>query len=480
MAFRYYCVLCLLIVLAACAPPTSNLTPVAAVRDATPTRLAGDAPPATRTPTATITPPPASATPAHTATATPFVTRTAIATADPDTSPATIIPTALPALPDTPDTDVFLLIGTDTSGLQRATRTDAILLLAVHRTAGTATLLALPRDLYVYIPTRGMDRLNTAYPHGAQTDYPGGGEALLRDTIAYNFGIHAPVYARIDFGGFETLVNALGGVEVAVACPLQDWALQPGGDPTNEDDWAMLTLPAGIHTLDGRTALWYVRSRRTSTDLDRGRRQQDVLRAIGAAARAEGWLEALPGLWGMLTGYIDTNLTLDRAVGLVPWALSLQLDRIDRLILARDVHYRSWSTPGGASVLLPEGDALAQLTQDFLAPPTDNQLVQDMARVQITNHSGRAGMAQVAAARLAWEGLAATFDDSGGGAEQDTTTLYDFTGRTKDNPLAALQAALGVADSQIVVQPVRDRTVDFRVNLGRDYAPCVYPVLPPE
>lgn len=389
-------------------------------------------------------------------------------------------PTALPSLPDSPGTEIFLIMGTDSSGLDRATRTDAIVLLALHREAGAATLLALPRDLYVFIPTRGMDRLNTAYPHGAQTGYPGGGAALLRDTIAYNLGIHAPVYARVDFAGFEALVDALGGVEVAVACPMQDWALRPGGDPLLEDDWAMLTLPAGVHRLDGRLALWYVRSRRTSTDLDRGRRQQDVLRALGSEARDQGWLETLPGLWGMLTGYVDTNLTLDRALGLAPTMLGLSADRIDRLLLRRGEHYDSWTAPGGAAVLVPHGEALAALAADFARLPTENRLVLAGASVQVVNHSGRPDMARIAAERLAWEGLVATYDDSGGGAVLTETAIVDFTGRAKDSPLAVLQAALGVDDARVSVRPLRERAVDFRVDLGADYDPCVYPVLEPE
>jgi hypothetical protein len=242
----------------------------------------------------------------------------------------------------------------------------------------------------------------------------------------------------------------------------------------------MLTLPAGVHHLDGRLALWYVRSRRTSTDLDRGRRQQDALRAIGEAVRARGWLEALPGLWDMLTGTVDTNLTLDRAIGLAPLALTLDTSRVDRLLLQRDVHYRSWTTPGGEAVLLPQGDALASLAADFLAPPAANQWESAAASVHIVNHSGQPDMARITAQRLAWEGLAATYDDSGGGAELSATVIYDLAGRTKDSPLAALQAILGVGDAHVISQPVRDRAVDFRVELGRDYNPCVYPILPPE
>ncbi|GAB4572216.1 MAG: hypothetical protein Kow0077_10980 [Anaerolineae bacterium] len=469
-----------LLAVVACKPAASDLTPIAAVSNATPTRLALDGPPPTATPTATVTPVPVLSSTATQPgiTPSPLPTRTPIAL-QASTTLVTPLPSPLPVLPDSPETDVFLLIGTDAPTLARITRTDAILLVAVHRTGGAVTLLSIPRDLYVAIPTRGMDRINTAFAHGEQTGYPGGGAALLRDTIAYNLGIHAPIYARIDFSGFETLIDALGGVEVTVPCALQDWALKPGGNPANEDDWAMLTLPAGVHQLDGRTALWYVRSRRTSTDLDRGRRQQDVLRAIGEAARRAGWLEAVPGLWELFTRYVDTNLTLDQALTLAPLALTLDISQINRRLFLRDEHYRSWTTPGGEAVLLPIGDAVAALAADFLTSPTANQLVLRDVRVAILNHSGQPGMARIAAYHLAWNGLPATYDDSGGGSTRTDTVIYDLTGRQKDSPLAALQSLLDVDDAHVITRPDPNRTIDFRVELGSDYDPCIYPVLPP-
>ena len=470
----------LLLLLAGCGGD-STLTPLAPQTDTAPTRLALAGPPATATVTPTATSTPITLTP----TASPTFTATASHTPPPTppetltAAPITAVPTMLPPLPDSGETTVILLIGIDTADPTRLGRTDALLLVAVHHTAGTVTLLSIPRDLFVYIPTRGMDRINTAYAHGEITGYPGGGAALLRDTIVYNLGIHAPYYARVDFSGFESLVDALGGVDVTVDCPLQDWALRPGGDPANEDDWALLTLPVGVQHLDGRLALWYARSRRTSTDLDRSRRQQDILRAIGQRIRDGGWLDALPEAWNTLTAAIETNFTPDVLAGLVPLALNMDVSHVARLTFERGMHYRSWTTPDGQAVLLPEGEAVAALAADFLAPPTANRLVLNGASVHVVNHTGQPDLAQVAAARLAWEGLAATFDDSGGGAERAQTVIYDFTGRTKDSPLARLQDVLGVDDAHVIVRPETARTADFRVELGRDYDPCVYPVLSP-
>ena len=159
----------------------------------------------------------------------------------------------------------YLLLGSDTSNPQNNGRTDAIMVVSVNRTAGTVALLSIPRDLYLYIPDWGMGRINTAYAHGEAVE-AGRGPQLLIDTIRYNLGLTIDHYARVDFIGFKRIVDGVGGVELPVDCAIQDWRLiEPDMDPTIEENWAIFTLPIGMQHVDGDLALWYVRSRRTSS-----------------------------------------------------------------------------------------------------------------------------------------------------------------------------------------------------------------------
>ena len=105
-----------------------------------------------------------------------------------------------------------------------------------------ATMVSIPRDSYVDIPGYGSDKINAAYVDG--------GPALLAQTVEEATGLRLDHYAEVGFGGFPTVVDALGGVEV---CPAE-----PISDPL-----AGIDLPAGCQTLDGRNALGYVRSRAT-------------------------------------------------------------------------------------------------------------------------------------------------------------------------------------------------------------------------
>ena len=182
------------------------------------------------------------------------------------------------------DTINFLLLGSDTRG-GTSFRTDTMVIAIVRPSTGEVSLISLPRDLWVNIPLVGMQRLNTAYEYGVIYNYPGGGPALLRDTILNNLGINVDHTAMVDFNGFRQVVNTIGGVEVPVFCPYTDWHLiSPELDPENEYNWELYTVGPGVVKMDGDLALWYARSRKRSNDFDRGRRQQEVLRAIYSQA----------------------------------------------------------------------------------------------------------------------------------------------------------------------------------------------------
>ncbi len=160
-------------------------------------------------------------------------------------------------------------------------------------------MLSLPRDLYVYIPGWQMTKINLALPHGHGVEYAnGGGGGLIKDTIEYNLGIPIDYYARIGFDGFKTIIDTLGGIEIINNCKLRDWRLiSPELDPTVEENWEQFILEPGIHEMDGDFALWYARSRRTTNDFERGRRQQQVLRAIFDKGLQRNTLTEIPELW---------------------------------------------------------------------------------------------------------------------------------------------------------------------------------------
>jgi LCP family protein required for cell wall assembly len=142
--------------------------------------------------------------------------------------------------------------------------TDTLMIL--HTGSGPTTLVSLPRDSIVSIPGHGRAKINSAYAKGGGPD--GGGPALLVQAVEQATGLRIDHYAEIGFLGIVTVVDAIGGVELDVPEAI-------------EDPKAALDIKAGVQTLDGATALGYVRTRATaSSDFGRVERQRALLSAL--------------------------------------------------------------------------------------------------------------------------------------------------------------------------------------------------------
>lgn len=392
-------------------------------------------------------------------------------------TPDEIPPEMLPIETDG-DPLLVLLIGADTAVRSNAGRTDVLLLTAIDTAANSVSMLSLPRDLYVNIPNVGMGRINTAYAYGEQHEAGTGPETLI-ETIRYNLGLEVDYWARVDFADFRQLIDDLGGVELVVDCAIQDWRLrEPDLDPNLEESWAQFTLPVGVHRLDGDLALWYARSRRTSSDFDRGRRHQALMQAIWRRVRSLELDTQLQDVWPQLLELVDTNLPLDRMLALVPLGASLTPSQIAHVTLQNGIDVSSWRSPEGMSVLAPNRPALTETLTAFLSPPTANQLRAEPVTVEIVNATGIGWMPEVAAWRLAWDGYAIAFGEPAQFA-QTNSRLIDLSGQAKGNPAPQLLHALNLGSRALTVEPATDRPADFRLILGQDYYPCSYAVIPP-
>ncbi|MCL4236797.1 MAG: LCP family protein [Anaerolineae bacterium] len=435
-----------------------SLTPTPLLPTATPTFT----PTPTLTPTITITPTPT------------YVIEGTYAV--PVLTPIVPIPERVPLLDTDPDVVNFLLLGSDTSG-GGVGRTDVVIIVSVNKRVGSVAMWHVPRDLLVYIPNHTMERINLAFALGESSGFPGGGFGLMQETILYNFGMEIEHFARVDFDDFMRIVKELGGLQISVDCAIADWRLKsPELDQAVEDNWEYYTLPIGRQQLDPYMALWYVRSRMSTSDLDRGRRQIDALRAMWYQAREQGLFSQVTQLWPEAVEVVQTDMTLTDVLAMVPLAVSLDMSSIARYAGTRGVHYIPFRTPDdGRDVTLPNRDTLVPLIQDFLTPPTANRLGRGTVNVVVQDASGYGiGFDRVAVDRLAWEGFAASIDSSRAERPRDLSLIYDYTGQTKGSALDDLRRVLRVGEGQVVVQPDPNRTADFRVEIGGAYNSCVY------
>jgi LCP family protein required for cell wall assembly len=243
------------------------------------------------------------------------------------------------------------------AGLAGHTDTIAVLALAPP---GGATLVSFPRDLWVDIPGYGEQRLNVAYPLGAQGGDPADGAALLGRTLASEFGLAPERWARVDFRGFADLVDALGGVDVVVPRTLVD-----DHYPTEDYGTRRLVIPAGPQRFDGDAALAYVRTRAPDSDFGRIERQQQVLLALRARALTPDGLPRLPGALMALSRSVASNLSLPETLALLRTLATLPREQFRALTIGPDLAPPA-TGPGGAAVLMPRTAAIRQALADVL------------------------------------------------------------------------------------------------------------------
>lgn len=379
-------------------------------------------------------------------------------------------PPPSPILTDN-QTVTFLLLGSDTRG-GPSFRTDTIVIAAIRPLQGQVTLISVPRDLWVYIPNHGMDRINTAYLYGNREGYPGGGQALLKDTILYNLGIRIDHLAMVDFNGFRRIVDTLGGIDVPVFCPYTDWRLRsPNLDPNNENNWALYTVGPGLIHMDGDLALWYARSRQRSSDFDRGRRQQEVLRALYAAALRTDAISRLPQLYADLSSSVTTDLDLQTLLQLSPLAVTLSNADIRGYYIDRE-YVTPWTTPAGASVLLPNSQAIQAMLSRALSPSSRPPQAEAIV-VEVRNGSPYAGWDSLAAERLNYAGYETRLAPADR-RDYPATLLYDLTLDQDPARAASLLAVLGLSPPALIAAPM-DVNVSYVVIVGADYQPCFNP-----
>ncbi|MEZ4672132.1 MAG: LCP family protein [Anaerolineae bacterium] len=393
------------------------------------------------------------------------------------------IPEPMPLI-DEGDQDIvnILLIGAATNNPNNPGLTDSLMVVSVNRTAGAVSVVSIPRDLYVLLPGYTMQKLTTAYFYGENNLGEGGGIKLLLDTIRYNLGLNIDFYARVNFTGFNDIIDSVGGIDITVDCVIRDWKLKsPELDKQVADNYEMFIMRVGRWHMDSELALWYVRSRKTSSDLDRGRRQQDVLRALWRKIRAGNLLETLPQTWAALTESVTTNMTLADAVGMLPLVANLDTSDIRYFTFHQKHEVKNAVSPAGQSVLLPQREAITEMLQLVVLPPTASQIRPQRPTVAVVNASGVPTLDLVAADRLELEGFRTTVIDEGTVQYREFNHVVDYSGATKGSPLGKLTKVLRVTDDGIEITPDSNRDYDYKVYVGAmyQYWSCTRDVIQP-
>jgi LCP family protein required for cell wall assembly len=238
-------------------------------------------------------------------------------------------------------------------------RSDTIMILRRDKSTGAASLLSIPRDLWVQVPGhQGKRRINSAFNDGPE---------VLVQTIQQDLGLPINHFVEIDFSGFKSLVDALGGVEICV-----DFATRDVNTGLN------ITEP-GCHILDGVQALAYARSRHyeeyrdgkwhedPGSDISRTKRQQQFVNLALQTALAR--IKVDPFAAGRLVTAIGSSLRVDDELDPISAAASLR-SAVDSGIATFSLPVVGKTIGGNAVLVLGDGaDAvLAYFRGDGPAP----------------------------------------------------------------------------------------------------------------
>jgi polyisoprenyl-teichoic acid--peptidoglycan teichoic acid transferase len=263
-----------------------------------------------------------------------------------------------------------LVIGVDAVPGRTATLTDTMMVVSFDPVGKTASVVSLPRDL-VNVPLGDGNefgpKLNSLMSYGDSHPkvFPRGGIQTLQDAVGALLGIPIHYYARMEFAGFISMVDAVGGVDITVAKAIDD----PGYDGFGEGKrgWS---ISAGKHHLDGANALAYARSRKSAgeSDFTRAGRQQQIIVALRNAATKDGSLFwELPALLDAVGDTVRSDIPVERLPQLAAAIDEMGSGGITRAVIRHPL-VRSVETRYGSS-LQPDLAAIRDVAARLFPAP---------------------------------------------------------------------------------------------------------------
>lgn len=357
----------------------------------------------------------------------------------------------------------ILLLGMGGPGHDGPYLTDTIMIASIKPSTNEVALISVPRDLGVDIPGYGVRKINHVNHFGEMEQEDWGG-AFATEVISDLFDIDIPYYIRVDFQAFEDIINEVGGVRVTVDRSFTDYMY-----PAPNDQYQTVSFNAGPQTMDGNTALMFVRSRHggngEGSDFARAARQQKVILALKEKILSFNTLTnpvKIKKVMDALERHMTTNMEFDEILGFVRIAKNLDTDNIKTLVLDNGPqgYLVNGTGQNGAFYLFPragnfddinyaiehvyEGDIITPVYDDT---PAQEEPIHDDAIIEIQNGTWRAGLAARFKQRLIDANF---FVEDIGNTDPDykpilQSGIYDMTQTSAESTLTALKDELHIS-----------------------------------
>lgn len=233
--------------------------------------------------------------------------------------------------------------------------TDSMQVFSYDKVTKKSSLISIPRDLFVTIHDQKKDKINSAYEYGLS--HSPNSLKFIKDKISQISGVYIDQVVVFDFSSFKEIVDALGGVDVTLTVPFSE-----------SQQWgASFSLPVGVNHLDGQNALYYARSRYSSSDFDRSRRQQQIMFAIKDKLLKLNFLNDPVKSFSILTlirNDVKTDIGVWNFSELLDLVNKVKFDQIKKSVISTD-NLLIESKDNGAYILLPKSGTFADIKQLF-------------------------------------------------------------------------------------------------------------------
>lgn len=372
----------------------------------------------------------------------------------------------------------ILLLGIGGEGHEGGNLTDTMMVASIDPKNHEVVLISIPRDFAITLPGRGIQKINAAYAY-AEKDRPGtGGEAAVAAAEKVT-GLTIPYFALVDFKGFVSAIDHVGGVDVTIDNTFTD-ATYP------DERYGYLppvTFTKGNEHMDGKRALIFARSRHSAqnnegSDFARSERQKKIIVAFKSKVMKLGLtdLKTINNLMNDFTSHVRTNLEPYEIKRLSDLASGTSSEDIYSLSLApqgdlicSDLLELSPATETEPAVNMYviepcRGKTLADVHAYLKDIPFLAKLKKENAVIEVQNSTGSA-VATSEWRTLSESGFDVKITPFRGKVAYDRTILYDNSKNGKPKTLDYLKGNYSFTVSDV---PYHDSKADFVIILGKD------------
>lgn len=374
----------------------------------------------------------------------------------------------------------ILVLGKGGPGHDGADLTDTLVIASIDPIQKEASLLSIPRDLFIEVPDLGGMKVNSIYATAKQQALAGGqtpqsgveaaGLDAVQKALEESMGIPIHYYAMVDFAAFRQAIDTVGGVSVDVPEQLYDptVAWENGGSP--------VIASKGHHKLSGQKALLYARSRHGSErgDFDRNQRQRQIILALKDRVLSLGTFGnplKISQLADAFGSHAQTNLSINELTRLYELAQGIDSSRVASIGLADPPNdYVTTDFVAGQSVVVPRAGLydFSEIHHFVRNSLRDSFLRKEDAKVLILNGSPTPGRATTKAEELRSFGYNVTSVANAPTSTYSGTTLVDLRGGVNKYTRRYLEQRLQVlAVDSLPDSAIQAADADFVIILGQ-------------